>query len=257
VAVLAGGIGEALASQPGVLALVNATDHDSRQTAQALLRALGERDLTPARQLEFTPGGDTFEAQLRALEALDPTVLVLLAGAEDSARFLQGLQRRKLQPVIFGAPDMGRRVFGERAGAAVEGVRFPCLLAVAPEHLAELRRFQADFQSLVGHPADYAALQTYDAARLLIAAIRRAGPDRRAVRAALFELSPWSGLAGEIRFDGLGRNLRSVARLARIHDGRVIPLGAVEKAIPSFGPGASSSASQDGAGCWAHQAKAP
>ena len=222
--VLAAEIARELRSGGEGLALVNATDHDSRQTARALLSALAERGLTPDRQLEFTPGGDTFEVQLRALGDFRPAVLLLLAGAEDSARFLRGVRRRDLHPVVFGAPAMGRRAFRKQAGPVAEGVRFPWLAVATPETRAALQRFQAAFQARAGHPADYAARQTYDAARLLIAAIRRGGADRRAVCEALRALSPWPGVAGEIAFDGLGRNLRPVTHLATIRKGVVIPL---------------------------------
>ena len=70
---------------------------------------------------------------------------------------------------------------------------------------------------------DYTAAHTYDAVRLLVAAIRTAGPDRAGIRDALVELSPWTGATGLVRFDGLGSNTRSVP-LGTIGNGLARPI---------------------------------
>ena len=67
---------------------------------------------------------------------------------------------------------------------------------------------------------DYAAFHAYDSTRLLIAAIRRAGLDRAQIRAALAELSPWTGASGTIRWDEIGRNARR-AQLGTVRNGEV------------------------------------
>ena len=81
-------------------------------------------------------------------------------------------------------------------------------------------RFAADHQ----HPPDYTAILTYDATRLLIDAIRRAGPNRVRLREALTELSPWAGLAGPIHFDGTGQNVRTNICMATIREGAIVLL---------------------------------
>jgi len=53
-----------------------------------------------------------------------------------------------------------------------------------------------------------AAAYTYDAVQLLVAAIRKSGPDRARIRGAVAALSPWQGVAGVVRWDRLGGNTR-------------------------------------------------
>jgi len=74
-------------------------------------------------------------------------------------------------------------------------------------------------------PPDYAAAHTYDAVRLLVAAIRKAGMNRARIRDALKELSPFSGVTGAVHWDPLGSNTRPVS-LGTIQEGRVVPAGA-------------------------------
>lgn len=207
------------------VALVNATDHDSRSLAAELLRALAARHRTPADRFEFTPGGDTFEVQLRALTATDPALLLLIADAEDSARFLKALKRAGSVIPVLGGPALGQRRFRQLVGDAAEGVRFPALAEcpALPSHgeTSQPRNneaFDERFSQETGHPPGPQALLAHDATRLLLDAIGRAGPDRSGIRQALRDLSPWHGRAGLITFDGLGRNTRSHLNLKGVRD---------------------------------------
>ena len=71
----------------------------------------------------------------------------------------------------------------------------------------------------------YAALGAYDATRILVAAIRKAGLNRARIRDAVEELAPWSGVSGVIRWDALGRNSRPV-HLGTVRDGHARQLDA-------------------------------
>jgi branched-chain amino acid transport system substrate-binding protein len=100
-------------------------------------------------------------------------------------------------------------------------------LGAAESNNADYRSFASRFQTAHGGPPDDTAVLTYDATRLLLAAIRRAGPNRARLREALLQMSPWAGLAGEIRFDGTGQNTRSNLCLGTIRHGAItcLPMG--------------------------------
>jgi ABC-type branched-subunit amino acid transport system substrate-binding protein len=63
----------------------------------------------------------------------------------------------------------------------------------------------------------------YDATRLVIEAIRRAGPNRARIRLALAEPAWPANVPGAIQFDGTGQNRRSAIALGMIRDGQVVP----------------------------------
>ena len=61
-----------------------------------------------------------------------------------------------------------------------------------------------------GEAPDEWAANGYDAVKLTVAAIRRAGLNRIRIRDAVRALAPWTGAGGVARWDALGRNQRRV-----------------------------------------------
>ena len=180
--------------------LLSATDHDSRAFVTELKSALARSRLSPVSHVEFK----TATGELA--QRVTSQAVILVAGASDSARVVKALRQAGFAGPILGGPSMGRAIFIEEAGAAAEGVLFPLLAQPSDS------RFP-----------DYAAAHAYDAARLLVAAIRKAGLNRARIRDAVQELSGWQGVTGVIRWDNLGQNERP-AVLGTIKDGRVAPV---------------------------------
>jgi ABC-type branched-subunit amino acid transport system substrate-binding protein len=195
---LAGALVQVLAGEKG-LTLISATDHDSRAFTAELKKAMGRQRLPLASHVEFDPGRNAEEAATRAQRA--PAV-ALVAGPADSARFLRALRASGFSGRIYSGPWVARLT----AVDAAEGVVFPFAL-----------------ESLPGGFPDYAAVYAYDAANLVLAAIRKAGLNRVGIYDAIRELSPYTGASGVIRFDALGRNAHPVW-LASVRGGRVVTL---------------------------------
>ena len=221
--------------------LLSGTDHESRLTSREVMREFSRRERLPDSRFEIEPALPVPPEVLAAVERAAPTHVVLIATPEDSARWLTTLRERLVQrapagaPLFFGSHTLGRRRFLELAGAAAEGIRFPLLwdpAAAAPA----ADSFVARFSAARGHAPAYAAAFPYDATRLLVAAIRQAGPNRARIREALTALSPWPGLAGPVQFDGTGQNTCSALGMGTIRNGAVLPLPA------STSPGASTPA---------------
>ncbi|MHC4399058.1 MAG: ABC transporter substrate-binding protein [Planctomycetota bacterium] len=213
--VLAERIAPRVGKEPFVL--VAAGDHDSRHFSVELMKHLGGRRVGPSYRFTCRPGADDYaDAAAQILDA-KPGAVVLIAGPRDSARLVTALRERDFTGAVFGGPWMGRRTFRQEARAAAEGVLFPLLWQPQETHVGFVEAFRARH----GQAPDYAAAHTYDAVRLLIAAVRRAGLNRARIRDALAGLSPYSGTTGTIRWDPLGSNTRPVG-LGTIRDGRVV-----------------------------------
>jgi ABC-type branched-subunit amino acid transport system substrate-binding protein len=197
--------------------LVSATDHDSRLLTAELTRCLTARRMLPRYHYQSDPAAqDTAPLVTRLLEA-GPDAVVLVADGEHGARLLVAMRDAGFRGAVFGGPAMGKRRFPETAGDAAEGVRFP-LLYTPPEPADE---FTKAFKNRTGRLSDYAAAHTYDAFRLLVAAVRKGGLNRARIRDALGELSPWSGASGMVKWDPLGSNTRAPT-LGTVRDGRVL-----------------------------------
>lgn len=96
------------------------------------------------------------------------------------------------------------RVARANPDPALDGVLYPALGEIA-------EAFRAKFAARYRCQPDYTAGHAYDAASLLIAAIREAGLNRARIRGAVRALSPYPGVTGTIQWDALGQNQRPVA----------------------------------------------
>ena len=199
--------------------LLSATDHDSRALTGEFKAALSRARMTPLRHIEFASGAEQLEAVTAQAAASSARAVVLFARPKDSARAVRQIRRRSKELLIYGGPSMGRQAFFDAAGAFAEAIRVPVL--VEPSDTAA--QFIQKWTTRHGSPPDYAAMQAYDAVKLLIAAIRKAGLNRVRILDALEALSPWQGVSGAIRWDELGRNARP-ARMGVIRNGRPEPL---------------------------------
>jgi ABC-type branched-subunit amino acid transport system substrate-binding protein len=205
----------------GEFDLISVTDHDSRLAADVLLEELRRSGRGPLQRLDVRPGSTDLASQIERLGIANATALLVIAGPEDGARLLRAIGDQGFEGAIFGSPQLARRTCLEGAGEAAEGVRLPVLRDPKVDG-TERRRFESDFRLRSGRDADWAAAHTYDAARLLLAAIQQAGLSRPGIREALVELAPWPGITGTIDWDPTGQNRRSVTSMATICEGRLV-----------------------------------
>lgn len=236
------------------IVMLSCTDHESRMTAREVMKQFSLRGRLPDYRLELPPGMESYFEHIAALEQTleksRQTVLLIVAGPEDSARLLEAGRMRLCRGTgtplrtisnsansrpkraeddgeprcaIFGTHAMARSRFLALAGANAEGVHLPILFMPDSENPATAD-FIREFTMARGRAPDHAAALTYDAARLLIAAINSGGPNRARVREALLKLSPWQGIAGIIQFDGTGQNTRTNVAMGIVRGGAIVRL---------------------------------
>lgn len=190
----------------GRFVVLSADDHDANLFARELNKQFARRQIGPRFEIHFPRGAaDTTEAVRRTL-ASEAAAAVVVADSHDSAAVVRQLREAGFAGTIFGGPAVGRSAFADAAGDAARGVVFPRVW----EESDSGRAFAARFQMRFGHAPDYAAAHSYDATRMLIAAVREAGLNRARIRDAVRNISPWYGATGAIVWDPLGSNRRAV-----------------------------------------------
>jgi len=204
------------------LAVASATDHDSRVLTIDLLQALERRGVFPSLHIQFQPGATAFADHLERLTGNEDP-LVVIAGPDDSARFLIALRRGGADRVIFGGPALGTQRFIRQAGSAAEGAMFP--LIWHPDTDKKSAAFAFRFRERFRSEPDYLAASAYDAVKLIVAAIREAGPNRARIRDAVRDIAPYDGVTRKIDWDATGRSTGAVG-LGTIGGGRIVPIGA-------------------------------
>jgi ABC-type branched-subunit amino acid transport system substrate-binding protein len=205
------------------LALLTGIDQESRMIAREVVREFTRHGHPPDFRFEVAAGAHDITRQMAALQESRPGMVMILAGAEDAARLVLAVRQQLPSAMIFGGQSFGLIRFQQLAGIAAEGARFPLLFFPEPTDAAA-ERFIDRFTNEHQCPPDYTAALTYDATRLLLEAIQRAGPNRARIREELTRLSPWPGMVGPIRFDGTGQNIASRVCVGTIRKGAIILL---------------------------------
>ncbi len=197
---LAAAIGGELRRRGGRFALVSAIDHDSRAFVSQLKLAFARDRLSPVLHLE-SPGGTEDPARIaRELAAATPDAVVVVAAARESTALIKAIREAGFAGILLSGPSITR----SDPDPSLDGVLYPALGDIP-------WAFQAKFRARWGRGPDYTAAYAYDAANIVIAAIRNAGLNRPRIREAVRALSPARGVTGVIEWDEQGQNRKAVS----------------------------------------------
>jgi len=203
--------------------LIVETDHDGRVGEQEFERAVNLLHGIPPERLEVSSPGTDLEAIVARAQTNASDAIVLWTSAPLAAQLLPLLSANNLEKPIYvcrkaaaslagnafdlvggGVPAMGTLPRGTWVTASSPG-------ATRSDALA----FQERYHAKTGAWPSFAAMQTYDAVRLLAQALRVAGANRSRLRDHLAAGNRFAGLTGAITFDSAGNTLGD-AHLIRI-----------------------------------------
>ncbi|MDD2464404.1 MAG: ABC transporter substrate-binding protein [Desulfobulbus sp.] len=135
------------------------------------------------------------------------------------------------QVPLFQSHGFGNIKYAEAAGAAAEGIIFPCgrLLVVealdkANPQKALLSRYKKDYEAKYKEATSAFGGYAYDAMNMVVAAIKKGGNDRAKVRDAVEGLKNFAGVGGIFSFtpqDHNGLTIDSFAMMT-VKDGKFI-----------------------------------
>ena len=197
---LAAAISQELRERGRRFAVVSAIDHDSRALVNQLKLALAQDRLSPVLHLEW-PGGTEDAARIaRELDAAAPDAIAVVAAAREATALIKAIREAGFAGTLLSGPSIARAAPDPR----LNGVLYPALGDIPPA-------FQTNFLTRYGRYPDYTAAHAYDAANIVIAAIRTGGLNRPRIRDAVRALSPTHGVTGVIEWDDQGQNHRAVS----------------------------------------------
>jgi branched-chain amino acid transport system substrate-binding protein len=170
-------------------------------------------------ELKYSEGDSDFSAQLTALRPLDPDVLVVPGYYTDAGLIARQAKALGIRAVMLGGDGWDSPKLTEIGGDAVEGAYFSNHYSVEDPATA-VRDFVTAYRKRYGVDPDSIAALSYDAARLLADAIRRAGStEGKRVRDALADTKDWVGVSGKITMDA-DRNPIKPAVVLKVERGR-------------------------------------
>jgi ABC-type branched-subunit amino acid transport system substrate-binding protein len=168
---------------------------------------------------KFLPGDTDFRRQLKVIAESRPDGIVLWADQKEAALVLHQMKQLGLRQRVFGSHRTIGDEFLKLAGAQAEG--FEAIFPYDPTHKdAKWSEFQNRFASRYQEKPDHFAALAYDAMKVLLDAICKAGLNRGRIRDALTGVQSYQGVTGEMVFDPNCKNI-SPMYLATVRNGRI------------------------------------
>jgi branched-chain amino acid transport system substrate-binding protein len=167
----------------------------------------------------YTKDDKDFSSQLTIIKAANPDVLFLPNYYNEVPLQVQQARRLGIDCPIIGSDSWGSAELLTLGGANLEGCYFST--HYAPDIATPIaQKFIQAYEAKYGKKPDDVAALTYDAGRLLCAAITQAGSlDRQKVRDALAAIQEFPGVTGQMKFQGGGDPIKS-AVILQIKDGK-------------------------------------
>ena len=148
----------------------------------------------------FTPGEKDFNAIISKLKRLEPDLVYMPTFYADFTAIMNQAERARFKPTVLANSSLFSVKTLEMGGKAVEGTMIPVnYFSSDPRPAAQ--NFTKEYKALYGaDPNQFAAL-AYDAAGLLVAALKAVGTESRAkVREGLLGLKGYDGATGPISY---------------------------------------------------------
>ena len=168
-------------------------------------------------------------AKMKANPAIQAVVNWSVAPAQ--AIIAKNMRQANWRVPLFQSHGFGNIRYAEAAGAAAEGIIFPCGLLLVAESLPDehpqkalLMQYKTEYETLHKEQASAFGGYAYDALNMVAAAVRSAGTDRARVRDAVEGLKNFPGVGGVFSFspeDHNGLDIDSFAMMT-VKDGRFI-----------------------------------
>jgi len=168
---------------------------------------------------KFLRGDTDFRRELQVIQDSRVDAIVLWTDIGPAAAILQQMHELGMKQRVFGS----HRTIGDEliklAGPAAEG--FEAVYPYDPAR-SDLRwlDFNARYEARFQEKPDHFAALAYDAMRILLDAICRAGLNRGRIRDALTGVTSYKGVTGDMVFDPNCKNIAPLF-LASVHHGNI------------------------------------
>ena len=195
---MANALGDCLARNPGLLAMVIMEDEYPRTLAANLTDILAQRGIQPLLTESFVPGESDFRSVISRLKQRHISCVALLSYQSEAGLFVKQQSQLHLSPqlIIANAP-VNNVEFFTIAGAAASGV------LVTYQRVDERHAAAVKFKARHGKNVNWFSANGYDAVTIAYHALRlcgfHAGP--QCLKTEIPKIGAYQGLGGKKHFD--------------------------------------------------------
>jgi ABC-type branched-subunit amino acid transport system substrate-binding protein len=184
--------------------LVTSSGHDGYTVATELTRELESRGVAPAFRLPVPAVASEYEDLVRRIVAFTPGCLILHTAAAETVALIEALGTAGVDCPILLPWVPGSTL--DRYRPSYPGPLLVVEPFVEPRRCGPYLKLVHAYSRRYGSYPSPSAAYGYDAANLIIEAIRRGGLERRLIREQLAGLSGFTGATGTIEWDNGGGN---------------------------------------------------
>jgi len=191
-------------------------------------KAAQKAGLTIVANEKFGQKDVDMSVQLTRIKAANPDAVIVWSIPPSASIATKNYADLGLRAPLFQSHGVGNKRYIELAGAAANNVMFPAGRLLVAEQLADddpqkatLLAYARDFEVKYG-PRNTFGGHAWDAVRLVVRGLEKAGPDRAGVRAAIESTKNFVGITGVFNFSPTDHNGldRRAATMIHIVDGQ-------------------------------------
>jgi branched-chain amino acid transport system substrate-binding protein len=160
-------------------------------------------------EINFKDGDRTFDTQVAVIKQANPQAVVFWGNAAETGPAAAQLRAVGVKAAFYGFDRLVDPDFVKLAGLAAEGTSAAYFFDPDKTDPA-WTGFVARFEKRYGIKPDIYAGFSYDGAQMLIAAIKKAGPNRYRIRDVMAATDEYNGVTGHMRFDGRWDNIAPI-----------------------------------------------
>lgn len=168
----------------------------------------------------FMDGDENFKSQLTSIKEKNPDSLYIAGYYTEAAKIAQQAQELGMEVQLLGADGLCNAVLLEIGGEAVEGAY--ATSGFYPEDPTQaVQNFVTAYKDKYGEEPDMFAAQAYDAARMVIEAIKSKGATSEEIREGIAATKDFPGITGKTSIDEEGDTIKDVLIL-KVEGGKFI-----------------------------------
>jgi len=204
------------------VAVLTLDDRYGQMGSRTLRQTLEAAGRPPAFVSTFGSGDGERNTLAERVARQRPDAVVVWSLFREGARVVRALREAGVSCPVIGPDGLATPAFIDEAAEAAEGVIVT--QPFDPERPSpRTHDFLAAYRRRWGTEPDSFAAHAFDGMSILASAIRRAGTEAFALRAALASTAAFEGVTGLVTFDATGNDTRTVS-LAVVRDGRFVAL---------------------------------
>lgn len=195
----------------------------SRTFSESFAASFNEQGGDVTAILDFSGANQSdFDKVLEQVRASEPEALLLVASAVNTAFLAQKIRLMDWEVQIFSSDWAYSEAFLQNGGQTIEGVEMVTSFDINNPTPA-MEQFQQEYTKLFGIKPNFGAAQGYEAAIVLIEALKRCNDNFKELPDALRSIQHFEGLTGSISIDPYGDVIRPLY-LMQVKDGKWVTL---------------------------------